>query len=173
MISIAGHSPRIHPSVFLAEGSFVIGDVELEEQTSVWFGAVLRGDINSIRIGSRTNVQDGCVLHVTQESGVAIGNDVTIGHRAIVHGCTIGDQSLIGMGSVILDRARIGSNVFVAAGAVVLEGATIPEGSLVVGVPGRVVRSLSEGERDAIRSSARHYVEYSRSFMSALGGTQQ
>jgi carbonic anhydrase/acetyltransferase-like protein (isoleucine patch superfamily) len=163
-LSLGDRSPRIRSSVFLAEGSFVIGDVEIGEDASVWFSAVLRGDINSITIGERTNIQDGCVLHVTHENAVKVGNDVTVGHRAVVHGCTIADECLIGMGSVILDGASLGRNVLVAAGAVVLQNAVVPEGSLVAGVPARIIRPLTIDERNAIRDSARHYVEYARSF---------
>jgi carbonic anhydrase/acetyltransferase-like protein (isoleucine patch superfamily) len=158
------HSPRIHPTAFVADGAVIAGNVTLEEDASIWFNAVVRGDINSILIGQRTNIQDGCVLHVTNTFPVRIGKDVTVGHRAVVHGCIIEDESLVGMGAVILDNAHIGPNVLVAAGALVLEGVEVPGGSLAAGVPARVIRKLTDAEKDRIRSSARHYVEYAKSF---------
>lgn len=164
IVSIGGKAPRIPASAFVADGAFVIGDVELGKEASVWFQAVLRGDINSIVIGDRTNIQDGCIFHVTNEFSVCVGNDVTVGHRAIVHGCSIGDGSLIGMGSVILDNARIGDNCLVAAGAVVLENAVVPPGSLAAGVPARIIRNLTVEEIGRIHDSAVHYSEYARAF---------
>lgn len=159
-----GISPTLHPSVFVADGAHLIGDVRLARDVSIWFNAVLRADINLIEIGERTNIQDGAVLHVTHEYPVRIGRDVTVGHRAIVHGCTIGDCCLIGMGSVILDNAQVGSYSLVAAGAVVREGFVVPEGVLVAGVPARVVRALTDDERRAIAESALHYVEYAKGY---------
>ncbi len=140
IVSVGGKTPRIPESAFIADGACVIGDVELGENVSIWFQAVLRGDINSIVVGDRTNIQDGCVFHVTQQCSVRVGTGVTIGHRAIVHGCTIGNGSLIGMGSILLDNVRIGDNCLVAAGAVVRENAVVPSGSLVAGVPARIAR---------------------------------
>ena len=166
-MSVSAHhgvSPRIHPSVYIAEGVHILGDVEIGVDASVWFNSVLRGDINLIRIGDRTNVQDGSIFHVTSELPVIVGNDVTIGHRAIVHGCTIGDGSLIGMGAIVLDRARVGSQALVAAGAVVREGFEVPDGMLVGGVPAKILRALTSAEKDALLESARHYVEYAKSF---------
>jgi len=159
-----GLVPSVHPTVFVADGAFVIGDVLIGKDASIWYNAVLRGDINRISIGERTNIQDGCILHVTQECQVKIGSDVTVGHRAIVHGCTIDDSSLIGMGSVILDHAHIGPNALVAAGAVVRERFIVPEGSLAAGVPAKVVRKLTDEEKNRISESARHYVEYAKNF---------
>ena len=164
IVAVGRKVPRIPASAFVADGAFVIGDVELGDDASVWFNAVLRADINSITIGKRTNVQDGCVFHVTNQHPVRVGDEVTIGHRAIVHGCTIGGGSLIGMGSVLLDNVRIGEECMIAAGAVVLENTEIPSGSLAVGVPARVVRSLSPQEKQRIRESAEHYVSYASSF---------
>lgn len=159
-----GRTPQIPASAFVAREAVLVGSVVLGDEASVWFNAVLRGDINSIVIGDRTNVQDGSIFHVTAHSGVHVGNDVTIGHRAIVHGCTIGDGSLVGMGAVILDNARIGPGALVAAGAVVLENAVIPESSLAAGVPARVIRPLTEKEKRKILESARNYVGYAQSF---------
>ena len=160
-----GVHPRIHSSVFIAEGAYVIGDVRLEQDVSIWFNAVLRGDLNAIRIGHRTNIQDAAVLHVTGELPVEIGANVTVGHHAVVHACTVEDCSLIGMNAVVLDRARVGPYSVVAAGAVVRENFVVPEGVLVAGVPARIVRPLTEDEREELRASASHYVEYARSFV--------
>ena len=165
ILSHHGIHPSIHPSVFIAGGAYVIGDVRLERDVSIWFNAVLRGDINAIRIGDRTNIQDGAVLHVTSELPVLIGADVTVGHHAVVHACTVEDCSLIGMNAVVLDKARVGPYAAVAAGAVVRENFVVPEGVLVAGVPARVVRPLTEDERAQLKASASHYVEYARSFV--------
>ena len=159
-----GISPRIHPSAFIAEGACVIGDVEIGRDASVWFNSVLRGDINLISVGERTNIQDGAIFHVTHEWPVRVGNEVTIGHRAIVHGCSIDDGSLIGMGAVVLDQAHVGKHALVAAGAVVREGFEVPEGTLVGGVPARVLRALTDDEKRSILESAAHYVKYAESF---------
>ena len=164
VVTLGDHAPRIHPSVFVADGAYVIGDVEIAADASIWFTAVIRGDINRITIGERTNIQDGAVVHVTHELPAVIGADVTVGHHAIVHACTIGAGSLIGMGSVVLDDAVIGPECLVAAGAVVLQHARIPEGSLVAGVPARVLRQLTEDEGRQLRESAQQYVTYARRF---------
>jgi carbonic anhydrase/acetyltransferase-like protein (isoleucine patch superfamily) len=158
------HSPSVHPTAFIAEGVQLIGDVRIAEDASIWFNCVLRGDINRIEIGERTNIQDGSVLHVTGELPCIVGKDVTVGHRAVVHACTVGDCCLIGMGSIILDNARIGSHSLVAAGAVVLQNVVVPEGMLVAGVPARIVRPLTEKEKQGILESARHYVEYATGY---------
>ncbi|MDH4070182.1 MAG: gamma carbonic anhydrase family protein [Ignavibacteria bacterium] len=164
VLSIGGKTPRVPETVFVADGAYVIGDVDLGEESSVWFQAVLRGDINTITIGPRSNIQDGCVFHVTDSDSVAVGSDVTIGHRAIIHGSRIGDESLIGMGAVVLDGASIGKSSLVAAGAVVLQGMEVPDGVLAAGVPARIIRGLTEAEKEGIRESAVHYVGYARSF---------
>ncbi len=160
-----GIRPVIDPTAFVADGAWLIGDVELGARSSVWFNAVLRGDINRIRVGARTNVQDGAVLHVTSEYQVWVGDDVTIGHQAMIHGCRIENGALIGMSAVVLDNARIGECALVAAGSVVRENFTVPERTLVAGVPARVVRTLTDAERDALLQSAAHYVEYARSYI--------
>jgi gamma-carbonic anhydrase len=160
-----GVGPEVHPSAFVAEGALVIGAVKIEEDASVWFNAVLRGDINRITVGKRSNVQDAAVVHVTHEYPVTIEHDVTIGHGAIIHGCIIESCSLIGMGAVILDNARVGRCAIVAAGAVVREDAVVPEGTLVAGVPARVVRPVTEAERRQLLESAGHYVRYARSYI--------
>ncbi len=156
-----GIYPDIHPSVFMTDGVVILGDATLAEDVSVWFGTVIRGDVNSIRIGARTNVQDNCILHVTwKKYPLVIGADVTIGHGAILHGCTVRDRCLIGMGAKILDRAVIGSESLIAAGTLVREGFEVPEGSLVAGVPGKIVRQLSGEERAYIGQSAKNYMHY-------------
>lgn len=161
--------PKLHASVFIAEGAQVIGDVEIGRDSSVWFNAVVRGDVNSIRIGERTNIQDNCVLHVTHERfSLTIGDEVTIGHGAIVHGAQVGNRCLIGMGARVLDGAELEDFVFVAAGTVVLEGARIPAGTLVAGIPGRVRRELKNDEREMLIRSAHNYVTYVHSYRPEL-----
>jgi carbonic anhydrase/acetyltransferase-like protein (isoleucine patch superfamily) len=159
-----GIAPTVDPTAFVAGGAWLIGDVEVGRLASIWFNAVLRGDINLIRVGARSNIQDGCVVHVTTELPALIGEDVTVGHKAMIHGCTIGNASLIGMSAVVLDNARVGNYAIVAAGAVVKENFVVPDGTLVAGVPARVVRDLTEGERASLLASAQHYIEYARSY---------
>lgn len=165
-IGYKGLLPKVDSSAFIAEGVKLVGDVRIKKDSSIWYNAVLRGDINFVEIGKRTNIQDGSVLHVTKEYPVRIGNDVTVGHRAIVHGCTVGDCCLIGMGSVILDNATVGSYSLVAAGAVVLQNFVVPEGMLVAGIPARIVRPLTNKEKEQIEESAQHYIEYARGYRS-------
>jgi carbonic anhydrase/acetyltransferase-like protein (isoleucine patch superfamily) len=156
-----GVSPRIDPSVLLATGCVVVGDVELGAGASIWFGAVVRGDVNSIRIGARTNIQDQAVVHVTGGTHPTwIGEDVTVGHRAVLHGCTIKDRCLIGIGAIVLDGAVVGEEAIVGAGALVPPGMVVPPRSLVMGAPARVKRSLSDADIAGLRVSADHYVEY-------------
>ncbi len=152
--------PDIVRAAFIAPGAVVIGDVTLGEGASIWYHSTVRGDLNWIRIGRRTNIQDGCVVHVDSgEWPTLIGDEVTVGHRAILHGCTVEDLCLIGMGAVILNGATIGTGSIVAAGAVVLEGRHIPPHSLVAGVPAKVVRTLDGTTLAGSRESAAHYVE--------------
>lgn len=157
--------PIIHESVFVAENAVVIGDVVLGKDVSIWFGVVIRGDVNCIRIGERTNIQDGCVLHVTHKKySLNIGADVTIGHNATVHGCTIKDNVLIGMGAIILDNSVVNWNSIVAAGSLVRENFIVPEGVLVAGVPCKVIKELSEVEIKKIKQSAMNYVGYAKDY---------
>jgi len=157
--------PKIHDSVFLAEGSQVIGDVVLEKDVSVWFNAVVRGDVNYIRIGERTNIQDGCMLHNTyKKCPLIIGSDVTIGHGALIHGCEIKDHVLIGLGAKLLDLCVVNSNSFIAAGTLVRENFVVPEGVLVAGVPGKIIRELKPEEIEKIRQSAKNYLMYVENF---------
>ncbi len=164
-----GLLPTVDTSVFVADGVHLIGDVRLAKDANVWFNSVLRGDINCIEVGERTNIQDCSVLHVTHEFPVRIGSDVTVGHRAIIHGCTVGDSSLIGMGAVILDNAKIGSHALVAAGAVVLQNFIVPDGMLAAGVPAKIIRPLTDEEQLQIKESALHYVEYARATAKVRG----
>ncbi len=157
-------TPEIHPTAFVAPNATIIGDVALAEEASVWFGAVLRGDTDAIRIGPRSNIQDLTMIHVDPGAPCAIGADVTVGHRAIIHGATVEDGCLIGMGAILLNRARVGAGSIVGAGAVVREGALIPPRSLVLGVPGKVVRELSEEEAAGNLASAGRYVSYARAY---------
>lgn len=155
----------VHESAFLAPGCFVLGAVDLGAESSIWFGAVLRGDINRIMIGAQSNVQDGSVLHVSDDFACILGQRVTVGHRAVVHACTIGDEVLIGMGAIILDGAVIGARSIVASGALVTKGMQVPEGSLVMGSPARVVRPLTEAEQRSNVDLALKYVEISRRYL--------
>jgi carbonic anhydrase/acetyltransferase-like protein (isoleucine patch superfamily) len=165
IIPYRGITPKIHPSVFIAEGAQIIGDVEIGADSSVWFNTVIRGDVHYIRIGERTNIQDNCVLHVTHRTyPLVIGSDVTVGHGAILHAATIKDRCLIGMGAKVLDDATVGPYAFVAAGSLVLEHFEVPEGALVAGVPARVKRMLSDEERQQIVQSAQNYVGYVKTY---------
>ena len=164
--SFAGKTPVLGRGVFLAETSAVIGDVEIGEDTSGWYSTVIRGDVMPIRIGARTSVQDGAVVHVTSgKFGTTIGSDCTIGHSALIHACVIEDLCLIGMGAIILDGARIGSGSLVGAGALVTPGTDIPPDSLVIGSPAKVKRPTNEKEREQIRFGAMHYVELARRYL--------
>jgi carbonic anhydrase/acetyltransferase-like protein (isoleucine patch superfamily) len=156
---VSFRSDLVDPSAFIAPGAVVAGDVTIGPQASVWFQAVIRGDCEAIRIGARSNVQDGSVLHADPGFPCTIGEGVTIGHRAIVHGATVEDNVTVGMGSIILNGARIGRDSIIAAGAVVTEGAEVPPGSLVMGVPGQVRRAVTPEEIERNCRSAAYYVE--------------
>lgn len=167
----AEHTPRLGARVFLAPNATVIGDVILHEDASVWFCAVLRGDCGSIEVGPRTNVQDGACLHMTEGvSDTRVGADVTVGHGAILHGCTVEDRCLVGMGSTILDGAVIGAGSVVAAGSLVPPRLVVPPGVLVRGNPARVVRAVTEAEARLGVDGAVHYLDRARRYAAALGG---
>ncbi|MGB5324372.1 MAG: gamma carbonic anhydrase family protein [Pseudomonadales bacterium] len=153
---------------FIAPSASVIGDVVLHDRVGVWFGVVIRGDVERIEIGARSNVQDNSVLHADPGFPLHVGEDVTIGHKAMVHGCTIGDGSLIGINSIVLDGARIGRHCIIGAGALVTANAVIPDGSMVLGCPGKVVRTVSEAQRQALAQGAAHYVENAARFAKSL-----
>ena len=162
-----GKKPRIGQGVFIAENAAVIGDVEIGNDCSIWFATTVRGDVNLIRIGSRTNVQDNCTIHVTHEKWpTVIAEEVTIGHGAIVHGCTVHRGALIGMGSRVLDGAVVGESALIGAGALVPEGMKVPPRTLVVGVPARVKRALTEEELAKLEQSWRNYVTYKDKYLS-------
>jgi gamma-carbonic anhydrase len=159
--SFRGRTPAAHPTAFVDGSAQVIGDVEIGQDSSVWMNVVIRGDVNSIRIGRRSNVQDGTVVHVMHGTHpTRIGDDVTIGHGAVIHGCTIDDRVLIGMGAIVLNGAWVGADSIVGAGALVTEGARIPSRSLAMGHPARVRRQLSEQEVASLRDYADQYVRY-------------
>ena len=157
-------TPVIDPSTWVAPGCYVIGKVTLDARASVWFGSTLRGDNEMITVGASSNVQENCVLHTDMGFPLAIGTGCTIGHKAMLHGCTIGDNSLIGMGATILNGAVIGNNCLIGAGALITEGKVIPDGSLVMGVPGKVVRDLDDAAIAGLRASALHYAENAARF---------
>ena len=164
-----GKMPQFPQSVFIEASAQVIGDVEIGEESSVWFGAVVRGDVHSIRIGERTNVQDLSVLHVTRKTHpLLIGNDVTVGHRVTLHGCTVLDRVLVGIGAILLDGAVIGEGSIVGAGALVTEGVKIPPGSLAIGAPAKVKRALTPEESAFLLQSAKSYVDLSRIYLKPL-----
>ena len=156
--------PRIQPSAFVAPGAVVVGDVTLADESSVWYGAVLRGDINRIIIGAQTNVQDGAIIHLADAYPAIVGERVTVGHGAIVHACNINDEVLIGMGAIVLDGAEIGARSIIGANALVTGKMHIPPGSLVVGSPAKIVRQLSSKEQDGIKGWALKYVENAKHF---------
>ena len=158
--------PRVHPTAYIDDSAQVIGDVEIGEETSVWMCAVIRGDVHRIRIGRRTNVQDGTIVHVMKDTHpTTIGDNVTIGHAAVIHGCTIEDQCLIGMSAIVLNGARIGTGSIVAAGALVVEGMQVAPRSLVMGSPAKVRRTLDDSDVSEIQMYADRYVQYRLDYM--------
>ena len=159
-----GQTPHVAPDAFVAPTAALVGRVELGEGASVWHHAVLRGDLNRIVVGPRSNIQDGCVLHVTEELEVQVEEDATVGHGAILHGCRIGRGCLVAMRAVVLDGAVVGAGSIVAAGAIVPEGAVIPPGSVVMGIPGRVVRPTREGDREKLAFLASSYVDLAKRY---------
>ena len=163
-----GVRPRLAASAWVAESAEVIGDVSLAEDTGIWSRVVIRGDNEPVTIGAATNIQEGCVLHSDQGSPLTIGRDVTVGHKAMLHGCTVGDGSLIGIGAIVLNNARIGRSCLVGAGALVTEGKEFPDGSLIVGSPARAVRSLTPEQIEGLQQSAKHYVQNAARFRKGL-----
>lgn len=159
-----GHSPQIHSSCFIAEGAKVIGRVLLKENASVWFNAVLRGDVDKIIVGKNTNIQDGAIVHCDKGSPTEIGNNVTIGHNSIIHGCIIEENCLIGMGSIIMNGAQIGKNSIVAAGTLIPQGKVIPDHSLVMGHPGQIVRKITPRDIEDMEKNNREYITLQRDY---------
>lgn len=162
IISFQGKTPKIHPDAWVAPTATIIGDVEIGPDSSIWYGCVLRGDVNRIRIGARTNIQDNSVLHVDADAPCILGDDVTVGHMALVHGTTVGDGTLIGMKSSLLSRSSVGKRALVAAGSVVLEGQEVPEQALVAGVPAKLRRTLDDAQADGFIPHAARYVALSK-----------
>ena len=157
--------PRVATTAFVDQSAQVIGDVVIGDESSIWMNAVVRGDVNAIRVGRRTNVQDGCIIHVMKAlHSTLLGDEVTVGHGAILHGCTVGDRCLIGMGAIVLNGAEIGPESIIAAGSLIVEGFSVPARSLVMGSPGRVRRMVSDKEVQSIREYADHYVNYKNEY---------
>jgi carbonic anhydrase/acetyltransferase-like protein (isoleucine patch superfamily) len=162
LIELNGSKPTIHPTSFVGEGVKIIGEVSILENVSIWYNAVIRADLAPIIIGEGSNIQDNSTVHVETGKPVILGKNVTVGHNAIIHACTIEDNVLIGMGAIILNGARIGKNCLIGAGAIVTENKEIPEGSLVIGTPGKVVRQLTSEEIENIHVSAIHYQDQAK-----------
>ncbi|RZL88731.1 MAG: gamma carbonic anhydrase family protein [Variovorax sp.] len=168
LYELDGNAPQLEAGAWVADSAQVIGNVTLGENASIWFGAVLRGDNETLRIGRNTNVQDLSALHSDMGVPLTLGDNVTVGHHVVLHGCTVGDNSLIGIGAVILNNARIGRNSIVGAGSVVTEGKEFPDNSLIFGSPAKVVRTLDEAAAERLRHNADHYVENARRFAKGL-----
>ncbi len=162
------HIPQIDPSAWVADSAQVMGAVTMQANTSIWFGATVRGDTEHIHIGEGSNIQDGSVLHADHGQPLTVGKNVTVGHMVMLHGCTIGDESLIGIGAVVLNGAKIGRNCLVGAGSLVTEGKEFPDGSMIMGTPAKVVRQLTPEQMDGLRQSAAHYIDNAQRFRSGL-----
>ncbi|MGF9714270.1 gamma carbonic anhydrase family protein [Paenibacillus naphthalenovorans] len=167
IFSLENHHPELDSTVYIAPGAQLIGNIKIGKESSVWFNAVIRGDNAPIVIGERSNIQDGSILHVDANVPLNVGNEVTVGHNVILHGCTIKDGALIGMGSTIMNHAVIGEQVLIAANTLITQGKVIPPRTLVMGNPGKVVRELTEQEWKSLRSSAEHYAAQSRRYLAA------
>ena len=161
-------SPHVHDSAFIAPGAHIIGNAELKEGTSVWFNAVIRGDMDKITVGENTNIQDGSVLHTDAGIPLVLGKGVTVGHKVMLHGCEIGDYSLIGINAVVLNGAKIGKFCIIGANALITENMEIPDYSLVVGAPGKVIKTLDESVEPKLKASARHYVSNANTYKTSL-----
>lgn len=170
IVPFGDKTPKIHSSVFLSASASIVGDVKLGKNASVWFGAVLRGDINSVSVGAESNIQDNCVLHVARKYPCIIKNRVTVGHQATIHACTIQSCCLIGIGATVLDGAIVGKHSIIGAGATVLGGVKIPPRSLVVGTPGKVIRRLEDREIEALEKSADNYINLSAEYKKQRNG---
>jgi carbonic anhydrase/acetyltransferase-like protein (isoleucine patch superfamily) len=168
MYELDGVTPRVADSAWVADSAQVMGNVVLAEDSSVWFGAVLRGDTETITIGRGSNIQDGSVLHADVGFPMTVGENVTVGHQVMLHGCTIGDESLIGIGATVLNGAKIGKHCLVGAGSLVTEGKTFPDGSMIMGSPARVVKTLTPDQIEGLRRSAGHYIENAARYRAGL-----
>lgn len=163
--TVRGFTPNIDESTWLAENATIVGEVKLGKNCTVWFGAIVRGDVNFIRAGDNVNIQDGAVIHCTyQKTGTTIGNNVSIGHNALVHGCTLKDNVLVGMGAIVMDNVIVHENSIIAAGAVVLENTEIPAGSIYAGVPAKKVKDIDKRTKEMIDRTARNYPMYAQWF---------
>ena len=165
ILTLAGRTPRIGASVYVAPSADVIGDVELAEDSSVWFQCVLRGDIEPIRVGLKSNIQDGTVIHTMKGAPTIVGDWVTVGHGALLHGCTVGDHCLIGMGAVLLNHVQVGEGSIIAAGALVAENTVIPPRSLYMGIPARFKRAVTDEELAYIDMHATNYLRYKKDYL--------
>ena len=165
---IDGIQPRVAASAWVADSAQIMGDVVLGEDSSVWFGTVIRGDTETITVGRGSNIQDASVLHADVGKPLTIGDNVTVGHKVMLHGCTIGDETLIGIGAVVLNGAVIGKNCLVGAGALVTEGKEFPDGSMIIGSPAKAVRQLSPEQIEGLKLSARHYMDNARRYKTGL-----
>jgi carbonic anhydrase/acetyltransferase-like protein (isoleucine patch superfamily) len=168
LYELDGIAPRVAEGAWIADSAQVMGNVELAGDVSVWFGTVIRGDTEIIRIGRGSNIQDGSVLHADVGQPLTIGDNVTVGHKVMLHGCTIGDGSLIGIGAIVLNGAKIGRGCIVGAGALVTEGKEFPDGSMVIGSPAKAVRELTPGQQQGLVRSAEHYIENAARFRNGL-----
>ncbi len=168
LYELDGMAPQVAASAWVADSAQVMGNVSVGEDASVWFGTVVRGDCESIAIGAGSNVQDASVLHADVGKPLVIGERVTVGHQVMLHGCTIGDESLIGIGAIVLNGARIGKNCLVGAGSLVTEGKEFPDGSMILGSPAKAVRQLTPEQIEGLRQSAQHYIENARRFRGGL-----
>lgn len=164
IMDFEGINPKINKNTYISESVDIIGNVEIDENANIWFGTRLRGDMNKIVIGANTNIQENSVVHVVVNSPCIIGKDVTIGHGAIIHGCTISDNVLVGMGSIILNNAKIGKNTIIGAGSLVTQGKSFKDGVLILGNPAKIVRELTDDEIKSIKSSAGNYVSLSKRY---------
>ena len=158
-------TPQIHPSTFVAPNATILGNVKIGKESGIFFGAVIRSESSPITIGDRTNIQDNCILHIDEEFPLVVGDDCTIGHGAILHGCTIEDNTLIGMGAILLNGCHIGRNCIIAAGALITQNTAIPDNSLVLGNPGKIKREVTKEEVTSILQNALHYVEEAKHYM--------
>jgi carbonic anhydrase/acetyltransferase-like protein (isoleucine patch superfamily) len=168
LYQLDAHIPQVADSAWVADNAQVMGAVTIAADASVWFGVTVRGDTDTITIGQGSNIQDGSVMHADHGKPLTVGKHVTVGHMVMLHGCTIGDESLIGIGAVVLNGAKIGKNCLVAAGSLVTEGKAFPDGTMIMGAPAKVVRELSPEQIEGLRQSARHYVENARRFKAGL-----
>ena len=169
VLALGDRAPVLHEEAWLAPGATLVGDVRLSAGSSVWYGCVLRADGSAIEVGEDSNIQDGCVVHADERGAVVVGRGVSVGHRAVLHGCTVGDGSLVGMGAVVLTGAEVGSRSLVAAGAVVREGMVVPERSLVAGVPAVVRRELTDDEVAGLETNAADYLRLSTLHRDSIG----